>query len=370
LAGGHARVDAAVILSELRLENLRNISELVISPLTGVNLFTGANGAGKTSILEAVYVLSHATSFRTRRGEILVQRNRERLSIFGEVRQASGATARLGLIQESGRWIAKVDGRTPLGLSALLERCAVVCFEPGSHALISGASEERRRFLDWGVFHVEPSFVDTARRYRRALRQRNAALREGTGDAELSVWDGELAAAAIPLSAARAHYMDRFSPILRGLLARYLPELGNAEVRASPGWKTEADLVSVLREAREADRQRGHTTRGPHRADWSVRFENAPRREQLSRGQEKLCAIACMLAQAELYQLDHGEWPIVILDDLPSELDHEHQDQVLLSLQGASQVFLTCTEVPATLQRTGTGFHRFHVEQGRVQGLL
>jgi DNA replication and repair protein RecF len=359
-----------VILSELRVENLRNISELVLNPQSGVNLFTGANGAGKTSVLEAVYLLSHASSFRTRRGEILVQRNRERLSVFGEVRQSSGSMARLGLIQESGRWIAKVDGRTPASLSALLERCAVVCFEPGSHALISGASEERRRFLDWGVFHVEPAFVDVARRYRRALRQRNAALREGSGDAELSVWDGELAAAAIPLTAARSRYLDRFVPILEGLLARYLPELGGSEVRASPGWKTDEDLASVLGEGREVDRQRGHTTRGPHRADWSVKFDHAPRREQLSRGQEKLCAIACMLAQAEVYRLDHGEWPIVILDDLPSELDHEHQDQVLLSLQGASQVFLTCTEVPATLQRTGTGFHRFHVEQGRVQGLL
>ncbi len=162
-----------MILSELRVENLRNISELVINPQSGINLFTGANGAGKTSILEGIYLLSHAGSFRTRRGEILVQRNRERLSIFGEIRLASGSTARLGLIQESGRWIAKVDGRTPASLSALLERCAVVCFEPGSHALISGASEERRRFLDWGVFHVEPAFVDVARRYRRALRQRN-----------------------------------------------------------------------------------------------------------------------------------------------------------------------------------------------------
>jgi DNA replication and repair protein RecF len=359
-----------VILSELRLENLRNISELIIRPETGVNLFTGANGAGKTSILEAVFLLSHASSFRTRRGEVLVQRDRERLSVYGEVAQSSGLSSRLGLIQESGRWIAKVDGRTPVSLAALLERCAVVCFEPGSHALISGASEERRRFLDWGVFHVEPAFVDIARRYRRALRQRNAALREGRPEPELSIWDTELAAAAEPLSSARTRYMDRFAPVLAGLLDRYLPELGSAEVRATLGWKSVEDLLTVLREAREPDRQRGHTTKGPHRADWSVRFEKAPRREQLSRGQEKLCAIACMLAQAELYRLDHGEWPIVILDDLPSELDHEHQDQVLISLQAASQIFLSCTEIPATLQRTDTPFRRFHVEQGHVQGLL
>jgi DNA replication and repair protein RecF len=164
--------------------------------------------------------------------------------------------------------------------------------------------------------------------------------------------------------------MERFAPVLTELLALYLPELGGAEVRASPGWKSNEDLLAVLAAAREADRQRAHTTRGPHRADWSLRFERAPRREQLSRGQEKLCAIACMLAQAELYRRDHAEWPIVILDDLPSELDQGHQDQVLLSLKEATQIFLTSTEIPTTLKRTATEFHQFHVEQGRVQGLL
>jgi DNA replication and repair protein RecF len=359
-----------VILTELRIENLRNISELNLRFEPGMHLITGANGAGKTSVLEAIYLLSHASSFRTRRGEILVQRDRDRLSVYGEVTRASGSASRLGLIQESGRWTARVDGRPPEALFAMLKRCAVVCFEPGSHALISGPSEERRRFLDWGVFHVEPGFIDVTRRYRRALRQRNAALRENRDEGELAVWDTELADAAQPLSAARNRYMERFAPILAGLLALYLPELGTAHVRSSPGWKSDEDLLTVLTATHEADRQRAHTTRGPHRADWSVSFERAPRREQLSRGQEKLCAIACMLAQAQLYLLDQTEWPIVILDDLPSELDQAHQHQVLVSLKEATQVFLTSTDVPSILERTASDFRRFHVEQGRVKALL
>jgi DNA replication and repair protein RecF len=126
----------------------------------------------------------------------------------------------------------------------------------------------------------------------------------------------------------------------------------------------------VLQGAREVDRLRAHTTRGPHRADWWIRFASAPRREQLSRGQEKLCAIACMLAQAELYRADHAEWPIVVLDDLPSELDQAHQDQVLMSLRPANQILLSSTEIPISLDRSGTRFSRFHVEQGALTSLL
>jgi len=359
-----------VVLTQLRVENLRNISELDLRLESGVSLVTGANGAGKTSILEAAYLLSHASSFRTRRGDILVRRDFPQLSVYGEVTRASGETTRLGLTYAGGRWEARVDGRSPDTLAGMLEHCAVVCFEPGSHALISGPSDERRRFVDWGVFHVEPTFVNVARRYRRTLRQRNAALRENRNDSELSVWDDELIKAAMPLSAARDRYLERFVPSLRVLLARYLPELGDPDVRTSPGWKADQDLAFALRAARDIDRQRAHTTRGPHRADWWLRFANAPRREQLSRGQEKLCAIACMLAQAELYRADHAEWPIVVLDDLPSELDQAHQDQVLMSLRSANQVLLSSTEIPASLERTATSFRRFHVEQGGVQALL
>lgn len=350
-------------LNELRLENLRNIRELLFQPDPGVNLLTGPNGAGKTSVLEGIYLLSHARSFRTRRSEFLLRNGADRLTVFGSVVRKA-APVRLGLLQEAGAWAGRVDGRPPASLAALLEHCAVVCFEPGSHALISGASDERRRFIDWGVFHVEHDFSAVAKRYRRALRQRNAALREGLADQQLSVWDDELARAAEPLAGARKRYLDRLRPRLVELLADYLPDLGAVDLRYRPGWDQDRDLATVLAEVHAIDRQRGHTTRGPHRADWILTFPGAPRREQLSRGQEKLCAIACMLAQAGLYQNDHGEWPIVVLDDLPSELDQPHLDAALRSLSPTAQVFLSSTDIPDALGRTGIDFRRFHVEQG------
>jgi len=359
-----------VRLTELRLENLRNIVELQFEPARGFNVFTGANGAGKTSILEAVYVLSHGHSFRTRRSELLVRSGAADLSIFGIVGRESGGSRRLGMVQADGRWSARVDGSTPANLASALVHVAAVCFDPGAHALISGPSDERRRFVDWGVFHVEPEHVDRVRRYRRALRQRNLVLRDGLADRELDAWDQELVLTAEPVAAARQRYLDRLEPRLERLLAEYLPELGAARLETSPGWKADRPFSAVLADARALDRTRGHTTRGPHRAGWSITFPGAARREHLSRGQEKLCAIASALAQAELYRGDHGEWPIVLLDDLPSELDAAHQDQVLRSLAGADQVWLSSTEVPAALGRTGAVFRRFHVEQGRIQGLL
>lgn len=358
-----------MLLTELRVENLRNVVELQLEPAPGVSLFTGANGAGKTSVLEAVYVLSHACSFRTRRAELLVGDGGERLSVFGVIAREAGWTARLGLSHRGGRWVGKIDGRAPATLAAVLEHCAAVCFDPGAHALISGGSDERRRFLDWGVFHVEPEHAETARRYQRALRQRNRILRARGPDSELDVWDELVAAAARPVRGARDRYLVRLDRILRALLEEYLPELGEARIRSTPGWPADAELGAVLKETRGVDRVREHTTRGPHRADWSIRFERAMRREHLSRGQEKLCAIACVLAQAMVYREDHSEWPIVLLDDLPSELDKAHQDRVIRSL-GESQILMTSTDVPEALQRTATSFRRFHVEQGRVKALV
>ena len=127
-------------------------------------------------------------------------------------------------------------------------------------------------------------------------------------------------------------------------------------------------LALALAETRQRDMAKGHTTRGPHRADWSISFANAPTREYLSRGQEKLCALACVLAQAQQYSEQRNEWPVVALDDLASELDEQHQQTViaLLSRAGA-QVLVSGTELPRSLRDTGANLTVFHVEHGNLR---
>jgi DNA replication and repair protein RecF len=145
--------------------------------------------------------------------------------------------------------------------------------------------------------------------------------------------------------------------------------MGDLQLRYRRGWPDDRELVSQLREQRGRDLARGHTTAGVHRADWSLAFDHAPLREHLSRGQEKLAALICVLAQAELYAERCGEWPIVCLDDLASELDQAHQAAVVEQLRSArAQVLLTGTELPLALQ--GVSARVFHVEQGKLARLL
>ena len=358
-------------LAQLRIQSLRCLGEVELALEPGINVLVGGNGAGKTTVLEAVFLLSRGRSFRSGAKEALVQRGASGFSVFAELHHADQRTCRLGLGREGSRWEAKVDGsRATLG--ELVQQCAVVCFEPGSHALIAGAAEERRRYLDWGVFHVEHDFLAGWRRYQRALKQRNSLLRStrmALDDSLFAPWEAELAQSGQQLHQQRETYLARLRPRLVARAAVLLPELGPLTLHYRRGWSADQDLAEQLREQRGRDLARGHTTLGAHRADWSIAFEQAPLREHLSRGQEKLTALACVLAQAQLHAECRGEWPIVCLDDLASELDQAHQAAVAAQLHGAgAQVLLTGTEMPQALQSFSPQV--FHVEQGRLTRLL
>lgn len=361
---------AAMRFDTLRVQGLRCLADVAVELGEGIHVFVGANGAGKTSLLEAGFLLSHARSFRTGAREALLQRGQATLSVFAELHRADGRRQRLGLGRDGARWEARSDGSS-VTLGQLVQDCAVICFEPGSHALIAGAAEERRRFLDWGVFHVEHGFLVTWRRYQRALKQRNALLRSGAPltDALYAPWETELADTAAAIDLQRGEYLARLLPHLAATAAVMLPELGAVSLRYRRGWPEDMALDQALVGQRSRDAGRGHTTLGAHRTDWQLTFEHAPQREHLSRGQEKLTALSCLLAQAELHAAACGEWPIVCLDDLASELDLAHQASVVGHLASVgAQVLVTGTECPGALQAHP---HRlFHVEQGQIHPLL
>src|SRR6185312_8273697 len=216
----------------------------------------------------------------------------------------------LRLSRTRNTWKGQVGGVRALSLSNLLQEFAMVCLEPGSHALISGVSRERRHFLDWGVFHVEPEFWTDMRRFNRVLRQRNAVLKQRPTEDSLETWDAALSDSAQPVIKQRRAYFEKFRQELRDTLQRFLPELGEADAVLDDG-SADVDLAAALCARRTLDLVRGYTSRGPHRADWRIRFPGAPKHEYLSRGQEKLCALACVLAQAHMYARIHGEWPVI-----------------------------------------------------------
>lgn len=356
-------------VESLRLENVRVFEDAELGFDDGWNVVTGANGAGKSTLIEAIFLLSHGRSFRARSREALLRSGRARYAVFGKV-QSGDRTVRVGLSRGAKGVEARVDGED-VALGELVRRTAVTCFEPGSHELIGGAAMERRRYLDWGVFHVEQDFLGVWRRYERALRQRNALLRSSGAVIDLDPWDHELAAAAEPLVAMRARYLSSVRVHAERVLADFLPELGRVEFELAAPPAERAAMVDALRERRQRDRDRGHTGVGPHRMDWSFAFEGGFRREHLSRGQEKLCALAMMLAQARHFAATRGEWPIICLDDLASEIDAERLRRVIEVLdREPAQILLTGTRVPDELGGLVRPMARFHVEQGRASRLL
>ncbi|QJD70164.1 DNA replication/repair protein RecF [Xanthomonas campestris pv. badrii] len=356
----------------LSIHRLRRFETVELHPASSLNLLTGDNGAGKTSVLEALHLMAYGRSFRGRVRDGLIQQGASDLEVFVEWREGSGTardrTRRAGLRHSGQEWTGRLDGEDVAQLGTLCAALAVVTFEPGSHVLISGGGEPRRRFLDWGLFHVEPDFLALWRRYARALKQRNALLKQGAQPRMLDAWDHELAESGETLTSWRLRYLERLQERLIPVVTAIAPSLGLSALSFSPGWKRhEVSLADALLLARERDRQNGYTSQGPHRADWAPQFDALPGKDALSRGQAKLTALACLLAQAEDFAQERGEWPVIGLDDLGSELDRHHQASVLQRLaQAPAQVLITATETPPGLAEAGRLLHRFHVEHGAL----
>lgn len=359
-----------MILTELQIRRLRCLDEvrLVLDP--GLNLILGANGAGKTSIIEAVHLLGYGRSFRGRPSEGLLQTGAANLEVYAEWRDGQNQARRAGLRHSGQSWEARLDGSPVQYLAELCAQIAVITFEPGSHELIAGGAEHRRRYLDWGLFHVEQDFLGCWRRYTRALKQRNALLKSTPSPSALAPWDRELGESGEALTRLRQAYLQRLEPFLVSEVASFVPELGEPFLEYRPGWKrAELSLADSLLLNRERDMATGHTTSGPHRADWRIGFSRLPGGEALSRGQEKLTALVCILGQARHLAALHGHWPVVCLDDLASELDTVHQELVLRAIVGSgAQVLLTGTQQPAiNSEAQGRGLALFHVEHGVVR---
>ena len=269
-------------------------------------------------------------------------------------------------------WQLRFNDADVANLGGFVQHCAAVAITPDSQLLITGPADGRRRYLDWLLFHVEHGFLDGWRRYQRALRQRNLLLRRGADAASLDAWEAQMAAAGELVNTFRRQTLSRVEEQFKNLMAAMVPSLGAATLLFRPGWPADWSLGDALRQGRDSDRERGFSQRGPHRADWRVRFAEGIDQGQLSRGQAKLVAICCLFAQTRVFQAERGRWPVILLDDLASELDQAHQELLLGWLDGTpAQRFVTSTELqPGWPGHLLASAARFHVEQGRVARLL
>lgn len=356
-----------MLIQRLQLQSFRRFAQAEFCPQPGFNLITGDNGSGKSSVLEALHLMAHGRSFRGRVRDGLIREGDSAVQVLVEWHTGK-ADRRAGLRHTGASWEARLDGAPVAHMGALCEALAVVTFEPGSTGLIQGGSEIRRRYLDWGLFHVELGFLPAWRRYARALKQRNSLLRARFQPDQLDAWEAELAQAGETLCEFRESYVASLQPHLEAAIHDLMPAAGTARLSLQPGWRRQdVSLADGLLLARDRDILLGHTSVGPHRADLRLDLEKLPGRQGLSRGQAKLAALGLLLAQAAHLAEHDCHWPLLSLDDLASELDREHQRRVLQRLRDcAAQVLITGTEPPPALAAMGIPVARFHVEHELV----
>ncbi len=348
-------------LASLQITGVRSIASAALEFRPGLNLIFGANGSGKTSILESAFLIGRGRSFRTRHTEQLISRGREALQLFGTTLDP---THRIGFeYRRDESYVGRLDGEDIRSLAELPGALFVEVIDPEVHRLVEGAPGERRRWLDWGVFHVEPGFLESWLRFSRTLKQRNAALKQGMDPA---IWEPELVAQAERVAAARAQWLKSVQPFWQ----QVVQQLSGLEVGMAyyQGWAAERSLAEALEEGRERDRARGGTLLGPHRADVRLTVQGKPAREVLSRGQQKLVAAALVLALMQRLKDEGRAPPTLLLDDPAAELDSQRLG-ALVDLVKALRCQLVVTSLHADLGNFGIPERVFHVERGVVTAL-
>lgn len=355
-------------LTELTIQGVRNLQHARILPSPALNLVFGPNASGKTSLLEAIHLLGLARSFRTTQIRHVIARGAPGLRVFGRIGQAGGGSLPVGLERTPQSVKIRLGGQTVHQVAELAAHLPLQLLTPESHALLEQGPRLRRQFLDWGVFHVEHGFLHWWREYHRALRQRNHGLRTGQPDRLLSAWDPALAETGVRITEARLRYLARLGP----RLVEYAQRLFETEIEVSyqPGWPPAEELAAALRAGTAQDRRTGHTRHGPHRAELSLKVDQVPAQQALSRGQQKLLVAAMRLAQVAIQNESLSEPCILLIDDLAAELDRTHRARLLdLLLETRAQLFVTATE-PQLLQWEVATAKVFHVEHGEVSEVV
>jgi DNA replication and repair protein RecF len=328
-------------------------------------LISGPNASGKTSLLEAIYVLGRGRSFRTRRLQHLIRTGAERLIVFGETEDA-GRRVTLGVEASAQGVRARLGGDRVASLAELTTALPVQIIDPEVHRLIEEGPSRRRRFMDWGVFHVEPSFVGHWQKYHQVLRQRNAALRSDKPRQVVSAWDAELLRYAALVTAARVRYVELLNPIARQVAANLLGM--EIQLTYRTGWLRELDFPQALERSWRQDQELGSTQVGPQRAELTIKLDGLLARDRISRGQQKLLAAVLLISQIKLFKEDASVRPMLLLDDPAAELDVERLTAFIheVRAQPLQLVVTTLSQELAEFGAFGRPGRRYRLERGAL----
>ena len=355
-------------IQELDIEDLRILSSVRLAPKPGLNVLYGPNGSGKTSVLEALHLLGVGRSFRSRHHLDMVRRGAKGFRVIGEISRKDGMQ-RIGLEHGAEGLRIRCDGQSVMTASVLARALPLIVLTPDSHRLMTDGANLRRQLLDWCLFHVEPTFLPVFQRFRRALKQRNAALRSQETPRVVRSWDEELITAGEAVHDLRARYVGRFLPTLDGVVSRLLSFEVTLEHRS--GWPDGKSLEAALDDSFPSDVARGFTQVGPQRSDLAFMLDGIAARKLMSRGEAKLFVAGILLAQAVHFIETMHLKPVILVDEVASELDEESRQRVFAELASLdSQTFVTTVSRGLVDNGAWSPDAVFHVEQGVTRAVV
>lgn len=353
-------------LTRLHCRGFRGLADIDAAPGPGLNILSGANAQGKTSVLEAILYAATTRSHRTAADEELVQYGGSEFHI-----QIEAVAGERPLQIEAHWWKRakrfKVNGVAQTRLSDILGRLCVIFFAPEDIALVKGAASGRRLFLDMELSQMQIPYLRALQQYRQALRQRNELLRRQCEDPELYIpWETQLAEHGKALITERSACVRDLSEIAGPLYSRIVEDEPLA-LSYRPDVADSDTLAGLFDETRRGDLLRRATGRGPHRDDVEILIGNKPARAYGSQGQQKSAALVLKLAEVELMRRRMGEYPVVLLDEALAELDARRASSLFSAVPAGAQTLIT-TAQPAQLPAlTDKSLQHFYIEGGRLE---
>lgn len=330
--------------TRLEIKNLRNISHIELKPFEHVNFIIGENGSGKTTVLEAIYLLALGRSFRTHLPKRYIQRGQSEIGLYSLVASSVGHEIALGLEKKMGEESRiRLNQQEVVNILDLVNTVPILLMNVDSLKLLVEGPQERRKFFNFGMFHVKHQFFPLWKHYTAIVKQRNKALRSYSDTSLITAWDQVMVDCAKQLQCLRNDFLNLFTQHLEFNLKKFVI-FKKVEIELMHGWDIKTDLAEILKESFVKDKELGYTTKGPHRFDFKIKIDEMPVADILSRGQLKLLICSMFLAMHKVIKDQAEKNCIFLIDDLHAEFDEQNYSNIFKELKEIkTQLFITAT---------------------------